>query len=103
AASGITAPMITLIARRSRHLVRYREKISTAAPVNINPGCQHKQLSIEQKPAQKGLSLAIINKVTMPNKIIGSFGCVPEMVIRANCVGSNGTTKAIKAASRLRR
>ena len=98
---GIEAPAKAFNARPSRQLSKYFEKIKTAVPVKRRPGCQHKHDSIEQKPAQKGLSFAISNNVHNPKTIIGSFGRVPLISITAKSVDNSGTRKASAAARRL--
>src|SRR2546425_5895099 len=64
--NGSAAPVMTFNVRRSRQRERYLEKIKMAVPVKSNPGCQHKHESIEQTPAQNGLSLAISKMVSIP-------------------------------------
>src|SRR6266849_8039705 len=98
--SGIAAPASTFNTRRSRQLRKQPEKTKTAVPVNSNPGCQQRQDNIEHAPAQNGLSFAMNSKDNNPNRIIGSFGCVPAIIV-ARCSGKRVIKNAMTAARRL--
>ncbi len=97
------APIIALIARMSRQLVRYLENIRTVTPVNIKPGCQERHASIEKRPAQNGWSLASSSSDSIPNTISASFGSVPATIQSAKRGSINGSKKAMTAALRLRK
>src|SRR5260370_40311327 len=102
-ARGTVAPASTYSQARSRHLVRYLVKIRKTTPVKSNPGCQHKQLSMEKAPARNGSFLAVRYNEQRPKTINGSFGWVPPFIIIVNAPIISGIRTAIIEAKRLRR
>src|SRR5215471_11700726 len=100
---GIAAPATTLRARRSRQLVKYREKTRHTTPVNSNPGCQHKHEIIDEIPARNGRSLAASNRASIPKRIMGSLGWPPPTVQRPKCCEISKVDTANNDAMRLRK